>query len=221
MPTLRNDCVNEQITDGIKLYDEESCYTVTRSVCTEAEEVELVEVCAVAYKLTQVAAEAKLVDVKWEQVCLEEKQECVSSDPGYGAPSSGAPSYGAPRSYGSSAPGYGPPACVEKIKITCKQEPVLVPVVAPVVLKLPKPVDTCITKEIALPRVKCQQVSEKKCAYTPKVVPGENILLEKCSVLVDGEACSEAVLQLPRQACVANIKKIKTVYVEEPVASPY
>jgi hypothetical protein len=41
----------------------------------------------------------------------------------------------------------------------CEQNPTLVPVVAPLNLKLPKPVDTCITKEIVLPRVKCQKVS--------------------------------------------------------------
>ncbi len=41
----------------------------------------------------------------------------------------------------------------------CEQNPVLVPVVAPLNIKLPKPVDTCITKEIVLPRVKCQKVS--------------------------------------------------------------
>jgi hypothetical protein len=51
----------------------------------------------------EVAAEAKLVDVKWEKVCIEEKQECVS------------PAYGAPASYGS---GYGASAyCPEKIKV--------------------------------------------------------------------------------------------------------
>jgi hypothetical protein len=33
-----------------------------------------------------------------------------------------------------------------------------------------------------------------------QVVPGESLLLEKCSVSVEGEDCAEAVLQLPRQA---------------------
>jgi len=194
VPTLKTDCVSDQVKDGLKLYQEDSCYTVTRSVCTEGEEVELVDVCAVAYKLVQVAAEAKLVDVIWEKSCLEEKVECVGSAPGYGAPTA-----------------Y---SCPEKIKVVCQQNPVLAPVVAPINIKLPKPVNTCITKEIVLPRVKCQKVSEKRCNHVPKVVPGESILLEKCSVSVEGESCAEAVLQLPRQACVASVKKIKTVYAE-------
>jgi len=203
VPTLKTECVNDQVKDGLKLYQEEACYIVTKSVCTEEEEVESVQVCAAAYKLTQVAAEAKLVDVAWEKVCVEEKVGC-------------APAYGGPLPPAS--PGYGPPPpppyCQQKIKVVCEQNPVLVPVVAPLNIKLPKPVDTCIIKDIVLPRVKCQKVSEKRCHHVPKVVPGESILLEKCSVSVEGESCSETVLKLPRQACIEKVKKIKTVYAE-------
>ena len=45
----------------------------------------------------------------------------------------------------------------------CHQDPSLVPVVKPVSIKLPQPEETCIIKQVLLPRVECQQVSLVTC----------------------------------------------------------
>ena len=42
----------------------------------------------------------------------------------------------------------------------CYDSPVVKDVLREVVMKLPQPYEVCITKEIALPRVKCNQVHD-------------------------------------------------------------
>ena len=42
----------------------------------------------------------------------------------------------------------------------CEQSPALLPVRKVVSVKLPQPVETCIIKQVLLPRVKCQQVGQ-------------------------------------------------------------
>ena len=82
----------------------------------------------------------------------------------------------------------------------CHQEPSLVPVVKPVSVKLPQPEETCIIKQVVLPRVECQQVSakwqtpdddnsysqvkERRCMLVPEVQDGPEIKIDKCSVEV-------------------------------------
>ncbi len=74
----------------------------------------------------------------------------------------------------------------------CEQNPVLVPVVAPLNIKLPKPVDTCITKEIVLPRVKCQKVSTR---------PAQGQVSEGQCSSYPGSSVRRSVLVLPRVKC--------------------
>ena len=86
-------------------------------------------------------------------------------------------------------------------------------------IKLPKPVETCINKQVLLPRLECDQViyltcsvffqflilchqvHERRCMLAPRTQPGPTIKLDKCSVVVGEPACSDTVLQLPRQVC--------------------
>lgn len=66
----------------------------------------------------------------------------------------------------------------------CHQDPSLVPVVKPVNIKLPQPEETCIIKQVLLPRVECQQVKERRCMVVPEVQDGPEIKIDKCSVEV-------------------------------------
>merc|ERR1711887_52685 len=56
------------------------------------------------------------------------------------------PSYGAPPAY-----------CHEEIHETCALEPTLQPVVRPVTVSLPQPVEVCINKQIVLPYLECEK----------------------------------------------------------------
>jgi len=194
VPTLETDCGHEKVPNGIRITEEYDCYPVTRTICTEHEEIELTDVCAVSYTLQEVASYASLVDIKWEKKCTEEIF-CEN-----------------PHSKGAyHAAAY----CKEQIKSVCVLQPVVYPIEVPVILKLPQPYNTCITKEIILPRVKCQQVSENKCATRPKTENAPAISIDKCTVTLGQELCQDSPVKLPRQSCLETFKKTKLVYGEE------
>ena len=56
-------------------------------MCTELHDIEDMEVCAYAFTMLVVEAEAKLVNAEWKENC-HEIRECVPAPPthGYGAP---------------------------------------------------------------------------------------------------------------------------------------
>ena len=111
----------------------------------------------------------------------------------------------------------------------CEQSPALLPVSKLVTVKLPQPVETCIIKQVLLPRVKCQQVgqsspplsyeslplslprqvTERRCSMAASTLPAPDVKMDKCSVEVEVEdqQCTELILQLPRQVCPARINK--------------
>merc|ERR1712203_58385 len=81
------------------------------------------------------------------------------------------------------------------------------PVRKGVSVKLPQPVETCIIKQVLLPRVKCQQVTERRCSLAATTQPAPDLKMDKCSVEVEDLQCTEVILQLPRQVCPARINK--------------
>jgi len=198
-PTLETSCTKEAVSNGLRLTEEYYCYPVKRTVCTEFEDIDLVEVCAVAYSLEEVPSKATLAEVKWEKSC---KEEVFCSNP-HSAGAYHAASY-----------------CKEEIKSVCSLYPVVYAVEKTVFLKLPQPYDTCITKEIILPRVKCQQVSEKRCTTVAKTFQSDEIDTDKCTVELGPQQCEQATFKLPRQGCLEKFKKTNLVYEEEEVEEP-
>jgi len=202
VPTFKTDCQKEDMKNGLVIKQEEECYQVTKTVCTETEEIVDQEVCAYSFNLVPVETEAKLVDVKWEKSCSDDTV-CVNphhTPGGYAAPTH----------------------CIEEYRHVCHLSPVLYPVIKKVVIKLPQPVETCINKQVLLPRLECDQVHERRCMLAPRTHPGPTIKLDKCEVVVGDQACSNTILQLPRQGCLQKITKLRTVYqVEEHVGVSY
>jgi len=199
VPTFKTDCEREDVKNGLVIKQQEECYQVTKTICTETEEIVDNEVCAYSFTLVPVETEAKLVDVKWEKSCAD---DTVCLNPHH-----------APGGYAA------PTHCVEEYRHVCHLSPVLYPVIKKVVIKLPKPVETCINKQVLLPRLECDQVHERRCMLAPRTQPGPTIKLDKCSVVVGEPACSDTVLQLPRQGCLQKITKLRTIYeVEEHVS---
>jgi len=184
VPTFTTDCDKEDLNHGLVIKHKEECYSVTKTVCTERTDIDDMEVCATRLNMISQEAEAKIVSAVWTEECEKEKI-CVPVAAG----------------------GYHSPGCAESIRHVCSQTPALVPVTRTVSVKLPQPVQTCIIKQVLLPRIECQQVKERRCVMAAVTEPGPVVAMDKCSVEVEDEQCTEVVLQLARQACPARINK--------------
>jgi len=201
VPTLETQCDHVDGGMSVELHEEEECHDVIRTVCTERHTVVDNEVCAYSYALHPVDTEAQLVEPHWEKVC---NQESVCLNP-VAAPHAG---YGAPR----------PSYCHEEIHETCLLEPTLVPVIKPVTIQLPQPVEVCINKQVVLPHIDCQKAKDRHCMVVPVAEKGHPYQIDKCDVVLGEPACQETVLQLPKQVCKEKINIVKTVYATEEVA---
>merc|ERR1712168_1719555 len=194
VPTLDSDCSSEKIKDGVSITEQYDCRPITRTVCTEYEDYDQIEVCAVSFSLQQVDTSAKLVDIDWVKEC---KDEVVCQQP---------------HSHGAY---HKDSYCKEQIKSVCYDSPVVRPVERQVVLKLPQPYEVCIIKEIVLPRVKCTQISENKCSHGQRIRDGEEMYVDKCSVNFGEQQCHHSQIRLPKQGCLKTLKQVKNVYEEE------
>jgi len=198
VPTLETNCDQEDGGNGVELHQDEECYDVVRTICVERHNVLDNEVCAYSYNLRPVTAEAKLVEAHWEKVC---HQESICLNPHHAQSS------------------YGPPAyCHEEIHETCYLEPSLVPVIRPVTMSLPHPVEVCINKQVILPFLECEKIRDRRCTLAPKAKKGYKYTIDKCNVVLGTAACQETVLQVPRQACLQRIDKVRTTYTSDEVS---
>lgn len=65
----------------------------------------------------------------------------------------------------------------------------------------PEPVQTCVTKDIVLTEVKCEDIVEKKCFNVAKFEDGTNTIDQQEVVLSEEGNCNAVTLTLPTQAC--------------------
>jgi len=182
IPTFKTDCDKEDVPGGVVIKHHDQCDDVVKTVCTEHHDIDDMEVCAYSVSMLAVEAEAKVSTAVWKETCHEVK-ECVPAP----------------------VQGYHAPACNQVIRHECHQDPSLVTVSKPVHVKLPQPEQTCIIKQVLLPRVECQQVKERRCMLVPRAMPGPEVKIDKCSVEVGEPQCSEVILQLPRQKCPSKL----------------
>ena len=161
VPTLETSCKHEEGGEGLRLRTDEKCSDVVRTVCVERHTVVDNEVCAFSYTLRPVATEAKLVEVHWAEVC---HQETICLNPHH-----------APAGYGAPAPAY----CHKEVHETCHLEPSLEPVVRPVTVSLPQPVEVCINKQIVLPFLECEKVKDRHCMVVPRAEKGHKYQIDK------------------------------------------
>jgi len=198
VPTLETECKQEDGGKGVELHQDEECHDVVRTVCVERHKVVDNEVCAYSYTLKPVVTEAKLVEAQWEKIC---HQDTICLNPHHVQTSYGAPTY-----------------CHEEIHEVCHLEPTLVPVIRPVSVSLPQPVEVCINKQVVLPFLECQKVKDRHCTLVPSTKKSYRYQIDKCNVVLGQPACQETVLQLPRQACLQRIDKIRTTYTSEEIS---
>ena len=87
VPTFTTQCDKEEVAGGVVIKHYDQCHDVVRTVCTETQDIEDMEVCAWSVASLNVEAEAKLVEAVWEETC-HDVEECVPAPPrhGYHAP---------------------------------------------------------------------------------------------------------------------------------------
>lgn len=201
LPAVESQCEQEEGGAELLLRTEEECHEVVRTVCTERFNVADNEVCAYTYTLQPVPTEARLVEARWDEVCHQDTI-CLnpqrSHNPGYGAP----------------APAY----CHQETHETCVLEPRLEVIVRPLTVSLPRPVEVCINKQVVLPFLECEKVKDRQCQAAARAVKGREYQIDKCTLSLGEPACQETLLQLPRQACLKRVEKVKTIYTAEEVS---
>merc|ERR1719431_473674 len=60
VPTFKTDCEREDVKNGLVIEQKEECYQVTKTVCTETDEISENEVCAYSFTLIPVETEVML-----------------------------------------------------------------------------------------------------------------------------------------------------------------
>jgi len=203
-PTLVTDCELEEGGQSVELYTEQHCTEVVRTVCVERQRVEDFETCAFSFTLKPVTTEARIVEPVWQEICHQERV-CVKAAPRANFISFGAFSHSPHDSDSDECRGH------EEIHETCTLEPTLSPVIRPVTVSLAKPVEVCIKKQVVLPYVECEKVSERLCMVVPIARKGLDYQINKCSLQVGEEACRDTLLQLPTQVCPERVNVTQVV----------
>merc|ERR1712200_101127 len=69
-----------------------------------------------------------------------------------------------------------------------------------ITLDTPVPEKMCENRPVMLPRVKCEEVVEKRCFQLPSA-DLDSTTLEKCSTQLGSPKCRQVPVKLPRQVC--------------------
>ena len=70
----------------------------------------------------------------------------------------------------------------------------------------PEPVVTCVTKDIILTEVKCEDVVSQRCFNVARLVDNVNVI-EQQEIIIGEPNCNAVTLELPTQSCSIPYKK--------------
>jgi len=186
---------------GTKLGEKEKCVNVSRTVCTQSEETQSVEVCLVEYEDKKQEVTATTVEVKFAKACEKQMVTVCQPQP--------QPSYGSPPSPYSY---HTVQHCKEVGQETCYNIPRLESKEIQVEITLPEPVQKCQTRSVIVPTVECEDFTDKKCVKLPNVEETEEEA-KACVPVVAKPKCDKVELVLPKQVC----RELLYGYAEKPV----
>ena len=83
---------------------------------------------------------------------------------------------------------------------------VTVPLDITVDLTNPDPVETCVTKDIILTEVKCEDIVSQRCFNVAKLVDNVNVI-DQQDIIIGEPKCDAVTLELPTQSCSIPYKK--------------
>jgi len=179
-----------EITLAVKeVQDNDYCYEQIKTVCEITETINQHELCTYSY-----APKTDILPAQVTQVTYEEKSETMKVT-------------------NCKASGYGDhykgehQICAEEYQTQAYKVPlVTAPLDITVELTNPEPVETCVTKDIILTVVKCEDVVSQRCFNVAKLVDNVNVI-EQQDIIIGEPNCKAVTLELPTQSCSIPYKK--------------
>jgi len=176
------------VTLAVKeVVDNDYCFDRVLTICEETNTVVQREICTYVYEREDVTAPCTTT-----QVTYEEKSEtmkvttCSPVEKGYGG-------------------GYGyqhaNQHCREEYQTQAYKVPlVTAPLEVSCSLAYPAPKEVCVTKDITITEVKCEDKVENKCFNVAEFIDATNTVDQK-EIIVGDPSCEEITLTLDTQAC--------------------
>jgi len=178
----------EQITPvtlAVKnVVDNDYCYNQIRTVCTAADTIVPREICTHTYVKKDDTLDAQITQVTYEEK-TETMKVTTCRPSGYGD------------HYGAGEHQY----CHEEYQTQSYKVPLVTePLAITVDVSVPEPLEVCVTKDIVLTVVTCEDIVEEKCFNVAKFEDGTNTI-DQQEIILGEPNCNDVTLTLPTQAC--------------------
>jgi len=176
------------VTLAVKeVVDNDYCFDRVLTICEETNTVVQREICTYVYEREDVVAPCTTTQVTYEEKSETMKVTTCSPtpDPGY-----------------HSGYGYGEHQyCKEEYQTQAYKVPlVTAPLEVTCSLAYPAPREVCVTKDITITEVVCNDQTENKCFNVAKFVDATNTV-EQQEIIIGEPSCEELTLTLPTQVC--------------------
>merc|ERR1712038_1704886 len=170
--------------DVKKVVDSEYCYEQIRTVCEETTRIQPRKICTYNYVSKKETLTATTTKVTYETKTETMKvTTCKAS--GYGD------------HYGGGEHQY----CHEEYQTQSFKVPLVTePLAVEVDVAAPEPVQNCVTKEITITEVVCNDIKEEKCFNLAKFADDTNTI-DQTEIVLGEPNCNDVTLTLPTQAC--------------------
>ena len=176
------------VTLAVKeVVDNDYCFNRVLTICEETSTVVQGEICTYVYEREDV-----VTDCQTTQITYDEKSEtmkvtaCGVQDPAYG--------YGADPYRGEHQ------VCHEKNQTQAYKVPlVIAPLIVQCSLAYTAPKEICVTEDITISEVKCEDKVENKCSNVAKFVDATNTVDQK-EIIIGEPSCEQITLTLDTQA---------------------
>jgi len=173
------------ITLDVKVVkDNDYCYDQIRTNCIVTETVNQHELCTYTYGPKKDTLPARITQVTYED--KSETMKVTSCKPsGYGD------------HYGAGEHQY----CREEYQTQAYKVPLVdAPLDITVELTNPEPIKECVTKDIILTEVVCEDIVEQKCFNVAELVDNVNVV-DQVEIILGEPNCNAVTLTLPTKAC--------------------
>merc|ERR1711935_1101099 len=173
-----------EITLAVKeVQDNDYCYEQIKTVCEVTETINQHELCTYSY-----APKTETLPAQVTQVTYEEKSETMKVT-------------------NCKASGHNDhykgehQVCGEEYQTQAYKVPlVTAPLDITVDLTNPEPVETCVTKDIILTEVKCEDIVNERCFNVARLVDNSNVI-DQVDIIIGEPKCDAITLELPTQSC--------------------
>merc|ERR1711970_996834 len=167
------------VTLAVKeVVDNDYCFDRVLTVCEETSTIVEREICTYVYEKEDVTTPCTTTQVTYEEKSeTMEVTACGAAGYGYGHHGYGTGEHQA----------YKVPLVTAPLEVTCS-------------LSYPAPKKVCVTKEIEITEVKCEDQIENECFNVAKFVDVTNTV-DQQEIIIGEPSCEQITLTLPTQSC--------------------